>query len=453
MAPNNTHPTNKPVMSWAQVASSSNTRRSPALPAQAARPAPAPAAPVVQLPPTTPQVVDALARATINAERVDEPPTEASVPSNTQEDHQGKPAIGENASEELTTAPQPDFGLMNDRERMVWALNNDALIVSIDVEEYMGKSPRAPERVRERKPATPTEIGISISDPLAIPTASRLDVVQRIMQSKARHVRVKELSHLTNPQKGHYDVCEKGCEDHFQFGQTEFTSTEAAKQILREMLMLPRDPLEPERGMRPVALLLHDARGDTKSLCKLDLDLSKPSWSHMFIVDTQLVADRHPNGERIGLKKLMARNNISSDHHHNSGNDALRTLVVGLIYGIPLAVAQSGMPSPSSDHDDDEPESLTEQQPQPTPMTPSEAVEDIRTRCKGVPQFSSARTKGDPLFCGRCHSKRHLRVDCNAKGIRCRRCGQTWHMTEVCIRIHVQSCKQTGPCPRGCFRD
>ncbi|KAL1617832.1 hypothetical protein SLS54_007613 [Diplodia seriata] len=422
----------------------------------------------------------------MSAKREDQTPTEASVPSNTQGETQSKPSNGENASEELTTAPQPDFGLTNDRERMVWALNNDALVVSIDVEEYMGKSWRAPESVRERKPTTPTEIGISISDPLSMPTDSRLDVVQRIIQSKARHVRIKELTHLTNPQRGGYDVCKEGCEDHFQFGQTEFTSLEDAQQILREMLMLPRCPLEPERGMRPVALLLHDARGDTRSLRNLGLDLSEPAWSHIFIADTQLVAERHPNGERIGLKRLMAKHDIRSDHHHNSGNDALRTLVAGLIYGIPLAVAQSGSSSSSSDHDEDEPESLTEQQPQPSdhddepeslteqqpqtsdhdgdepeslteqqpqpsPMTLSEAVEDIRTRCKDVHQFASARTKGDFMFCGRCHSKRHLRADCNAKGIRCKRCGQGWHMTDVCIRVHVQSCKQNGPCPRGCF--
>ncbi|KKY24430.1 putative qde-2-interacting protein [Diplodia seriata] len=287
-----------------------------------------------------PQVVDAFARTTINAERVEQAPTQGIVPSNTEENPKGEPANAGNESEELTTPPQPNFESMTYRERLVWALNHDALLVAIDVENYMGRSPHASEDVRERKPTAPTEIGISISDPLCLPTDSRFDVIQRILQSKARHVRAKETSHLTNPSKHFYQVCPKGCEDHFEFGQTEFTSIESIKQILREMLMVPRSPLEPERGLRPVALLLHDARGDQNSLVAFGLNLSEPAWSHIFIVDTQQVADPW-NGQNIGLKNLMLRHDISYDHAHNSGNDAIRTLVAGLIDGIRLAVAQS----------------------------------------------------------------------------------------------------------------
>ncbi|KAF9641233.1 hypothetical protein BFW01_g593 [Lasiodiplodia theobromae] len=378
--------------------------------------------------------------------------------------------------------PEAHYTSFSHVDRIIWAMLNDALLVSVDMEFFMGRSPYDKQgNLRDRKPTTPPEVGISVSDPLNLPSAERLDLVQRILTSRARHVRVKELCRFTNPQMPYYsDVCPTGCENCFQFGKTEFASLEETKQILRETILVPRESAEEqaeaegkekkqEAGrFRPVAVVVHDATNDIKALREeLGLDLDKPEFDHVFIVDTQKVAQRQGDKRKIGLKALLAGSFISSDHAHNSGNDAFRTLAAGLIQGVQkvkeheVATSSSGRGSPSttgsgptdSGADTENGEGSAEgvdQESQEPHMGPDDAVEAVRQRCRGVHQFASAQTKGIPIFCSKCHSTAHLAEECQAT-IRCKRCWSPNHLAETCMRIHVRSCRRTGNCPRGCW--
>ncbi|KAF4544281.1 Qde-2-interacting protein [Lasiodiplodia theobromae] len=308
-------------------------------------------------------------------------------------------------------------------DRLVWALDNDALLVCIDVEKWMVPPWMLSGLERARKISTPTELGISVSDPLDLPPADRLNLNQRILHSRARHVRLQELCHLRNPRRQYYkDVCKKGCENHFEFGQTEFASIEQTKQILREMLLVPRRPEDQAGGLRPVALVFHDGRNDEKWLREeFDVDLNKPEFASVFTVDTQKVAGGQTKGNQIGLMTLLAANNIATDHSHNSGNDAIRTLVAGLIEGIrkveqqeeeenrlssagtPPTAGSGSLVSGSESGEEDQIVTGVAglQLQQPPPMHPYEALEEVRARCRGVHQFPRAQTKGLRVFCNR----------------------------------------------------
>lgn len=372
-----------------------------------------------------------------------------------------------------------DYKSRDHADRLVWALHNDALLVSIDVEKWMVPPWRQHGRQQARKISTPTELGISVSDPLDLPLANRLDLNQRILHSRARHVRLQELCHLTNKRMPFYkEVCKEGCEDHFQFGQTEFASIEQTKRILKEMLLVPRGAEEEEKekasGFRPVALLFHDSRNDEMWLRdEFDVDLNKPEFAGAFIVDTQKVARSQGKGKQVGLKTLLAEHRIVPDHPHNSGNDAIRTLVVALIDGFRQAEEQkeeeankqssaatpttAGSESPESSESAEEEDQIVtgvaglqlQQQP---PMHPSEALEEVRARCLGVHQFPRAQTKGARVCCDRCRSTKHSRPQCRAR-VQCERCGDRKHLTEMCVLVHVQDCKLDGNCLPGCFAE
>lgn len=372
-----------------------------------------------------------------------------------------------------------DYTSLDHADRLVWALNNDALLVSIDVEKWMGPLRKQHGRRQARKISTPTEMGISISDPLDLPLADRLDINQRILHSRARHVRLQELCNLTNERRPYYkDVCEQGCEQHFQFGQTEFASIEQTKQILKEMLLVPRraeeEATEKASGFRPVALLFHDSRNDEKWLREeFDVDLNKPEFAGAFIVDTQKVARSQGKGKQIGLKTLLVEHSIVPDHPHNSGNDAIRTLVAGLIDGIRQVEEQeeeetnkqssaatpttAGSESPKSSESGEEDQIVTgmaglQLQQQQQPIRPFEALEEVRARCHGVHQFPRAQTKGAPVCCDRCRSTEHSRPECRER-VQCERCKDKKHITEMCVLVHVRDCKLDGHCHPGCFAE
>ncbi|KAK0625648.1 hypothetical protein DIS24_g11043 [Lasiodiplodia hormozganensis] len=362
-------------------------------------------------------------------------------------------------------------------DRLIWALDNDALLVCIDVEKWMVPPWMRHGRRQARKVSTPTELGISVSDPLDLPLADRLNLNQRILHSRARHVRLRELCHLINERRSYYEhVCKEGCEKHFQFGQTEFAWLEQTKQILKEMLLVPRRAEEEEKekasGFRPVALLFHDSRNDEKWLREeFDVDLNKPEFAGVFIVDTQKVTRRQGNGNPIGLMELLSDNNIMTDHSHNSGNDAIRTLVAGLIDGIhkveecdeeetnkqssagtPPTASSESLKSSESGEEDQIVTGMAGIQLQQPPMLPYEALEEVRARSQGVHQFPRAQTKGVPVCCDRCLSSKHSRPECRAR-VLCKRCGDRKHTTEMCVLVHVQDCKLDGNCLRGCFAE
>ncbi|OJD30204.1 uncharacterized protein BKCO1_6400026 [Diplodia corticola] len=401
MAPKNTRHT----MTWAQVASSSTTSRGSAPSAPAQTPptlAPAPSAT------TAPRIdadsaniyTDEAGCASCPTMPAANSQSASAVPASDPDKQSAPPSISE-----ATTITDPRS--LSYSERLLWALQNDARLVAVDVEKYMGPTSRCPEKYRETKsPSTPTEAGISVSDPLILPTANRLNLTERILQSEARHVRVKEYCHLTNPWRSYYPkVCKKGCEEHFQFGLTEFASETDTGRILREIMSVPLRPLDSDSPMRPVALLLHAAGNDSQDLMKLGVDLSEPEWSHVFIVDTQRVARRRTDGNLIGLKTLCEDYSISYDHAHNSGNDAFRTLVVGMVDGMKLVEEQSSSASesdvpPSSDPDQgntasESPQSEDEPHPPTCYETVGQTVEDVRARADAVEISGTRRTGAD----------------------------------------------------------
>ncbi|KAF4304810.1 hypothetical protein GTA08_BOTSDO08457 [Botryosphaeria dothidea] len=375
------------------------------------------------------------------------------------------PSAPEDKTHETATA-LPVFRWMTDTNRLLWGLEHDAIIVAIDVEGYMGQSANCPERFKNMPVTAQPELGVSISDPLDLPRDHRHDFVERILASKARHVRVKEWAHLTNPWKPYYrEVCKYGCEECFQFGQTEFATLEETKQILREMILIPKDPADPSAGHRPAILLFHDARNDKKWLRSYGINIDDDEFGHACMADTQKIARRqYGNGQPIGLKDLLRDSGIRTDHSHNSGNDAFRTLACGLIDGIRKLPEETRTPSPTSSEstanqsaantttgsDPTDSSHTSTQTPAPNPelakqaphqpaMTAAEAVEQVRTQALGVHQFPDAKTKGIKLFCNRCLKETHIRKDCRTRVI-CKRCGEKTHVTEICIKMHVKGC-------------
>lgn len=251
---------------------------------------------------------------------------------------------------------------------------------------------------------------------------------------------------------------------------------EETKQILRETVLIPKDPADPSAGHRPVFLLFHDARNDKKWLRSYGIDIDDDEFGHVCIADTQKIARRqYGNGQPIGLKDLLRESGIRTDHSHNSGNDAFRTLACGLIDGIRKLPEETRTPSPTSSEstgnqsaantttgsDPTDSSHTSTQTPAPNPelakqaphqptMTAAEAVEQVRTQALGVHQFPDAKTKGVKLFCNRCLKETHIRKDCRARVI-CKRCGEKTHVTEICIKMHVKGCNQKDKCPDGCW--
>lgn len=380
---------------------------------------------------------------------------------------------------QVVNADLPDFNDMSNTERLLWALANDGLLLALDVERFLRQPANFPKDAQNMTISVDafTEVGISVSDPFDLSEKDRQNVSKRILNIYGRHIRIKELAHLINRSRGHYwPVCYRGCEGCFQFGLTEFASDHETKQIIREMLLVYRDDSDTSLGYRPVALLLYAAKRSKKWFDEFGINLDEPEFGHVFVVDTQVVARRRHDGGEISLHDLLADSDISNDHAHNSGNDAFRTLVCGLIDGLRKLHLQPRAYQPSeADSRDDSTiisnsestgtnttsvtsisssasgfSGLTIDAPPRYLLTPAEAVKQVRDTCNGIHQFRHARTKGVVRFCNRCRSLSHLRDECRAR-VECERCGRKEHMTDMCIRMHDKRCRLDGNCHPNCW--
>ncbi|CAK7230227.1 ATP-dependent DNA helicase yku80 [Sporothrix curviconia] len=180
----------------------------------------------------------------------------------------------------------------------------DVVFVAMDIESY------------EFNHGAITEIGFGILDSrdlAGLPPG--LNCQNWLARIRGRHLRILEHASMVNRRHVH------GCEENFNFGQSEFVSLRGILGVVTSILQ----PRLPSGEKRHVVLVGHDIRSDISLLKNIGLHVTDDMF--LEIVDTQ---DFHQHlrmsAQQAGLKFVLADLEIEHYFLHNGGNDAVYTL-------------------------------------------------------------------------------------------------------------------------------
>ena len=251
------------------------------------------------------------------------------------------------------------MGEINFPTRLAKDALKNAILVGLDAEWY------------EFDPTNVTELGISIVDPVFV--QDRSSPYGPLQSMVTHHVRIKKNAHLINSQ-----LCQ-GYPEKFQFGTTSFADMEQAKKMLRNSFIR----YDVRGNLRPVILIGHAVDNDVQMIKeRFDLDIDQLGVV-VATVDTQELAIEanlcHPS-RKIRLAKLLEKFGITEKYLHNAGNDIVCTMLIALVMQLHVVGFEHG-----------------------------KAYADLKA--DQVPRSSP----GNPVFCIRCDSTKHLASSCRMK--------------------------------------
>lgn len=214
----------------------------------------------------------------------------------------------------------------------------DAIFVSVDVE------------VNERCHSQVTEIGISTLDTRDLagiaPGPHGENWQTRIL---SRHLRVKEFKNHVNK------LYVRGCPDKFEFGTSEWVSSDNVSEAVQGCFTLPSFFDGPEKNLRPLVLVGHG----------LDADIQYLQLANVHIIDdsegASKFADRIDTAasfqmirgetETRSLGVVIADLGMTGWNLHNAGNDARYTMqaLVAMLVVHSVDAQQTAKPTPDGD--------------------------------------------------------------------------------------------------------
>lgn len=236
-------------------------------------------------------------------------------------------------------------------------------------------------------------------------------------------LRIKENAHLTSSFK------RSGASGANRFGITYFVDFNQLRGtfngLFRQLIMPTDGKEEAVNQLRPIVVLGHAVYHDIKNLKEKEAKINLHDYHTVVaIIDTQRLAFEAglTRAKQIGLKSLVAQLGFQHTDAHTAANDVGRTIISAI--QLALRVVTQGSPLGSRQFDR-------------TSTTLQEVADDIEQHSRE----NHEPIGGDPIYCWRCRSIRHMgshedpigACDASPGAITCSSCRRNTHLKFHCI--------------------